>query len=91
MPLIPALGRQRQADFWVRGHPGLQSELQDSQGYTEKSCLETLSPQTKQNKQQQTSTRKCHMTQWLRSPWSTGETPFHLARWMMLANYNQPT
>jgi hypothetical protein len=31
-PLIPALGRQRQADFWVRGQPGLQSEFQDSQG-----------------------------------------------------------
>jgi hypothetical protein len=37
-PLIPALGRQ--ADFWVRGQPGLQSEFQDSQGYTEKPCLE---------------------------------------------------
>jgi hypothetical protein len=23
MPLIPALGRQRQADFWVQGQPGL--------------------------------------------------------------------
>jgi hypothetical protein len=44
MPLIPALGRQRQANFWVRGQPGLQSEFQDSQGYTEKPCLE------KQNK-----------------------------------------
>jgi hypothetical protein len=39
-PNIPALGRQRQADFWVRGQPGLQSEFQDSQGYTEKPCLE---------------------------------------------------
>jgi hypothetical protein len=39
-PLIPALRRQRQADFWVRGQPGLQSEFQDSQGYTEKPCLE---------------------------------------------------
>ena len=39
MPLIPALERQRQADFWVRGQPGLQSELQDSQGYIEKPCL----------------------------------------------------
>jgi hypothetical protein len=33
-PLIPALGRQRQmqrqADFCVRGQPGLQSEFQDS-------------------------------------------------------------
>jgi hypothetical protein len=38
-PLIPALGRQRQVDFWVRGQPGLQSEFQDSQGYTEKPCL----------------------------------------------------
>jgi hypothetical protein len=43
MPLIPALGRQRQADFWVRGQPGLQSEFQDSQGYTEKSCLKKKS------------------------------------------------
>jgi hypothetical protein len=40
MPLILALGRrQRQADFWVQGQPGLQSEFQDSQGYTEKPCL----------------------------------------------------
>jgi hypothetical protein len=39
-PLIPTLGRQRQVDFWVRGQPGLQSEFQDSQGYTEKPCLE---------------------------------------------------
>jgi hypothetical protein len=45
-PLIPALGRQRQADFWVRGQPGLQSEFQDSQDYTEKPCLE----KQKQNK-----------------------------------------
>ena len=42
MPLIPALGRQRQrqADFRVQGQPGLQSEFQDNQGYTEKPCLE---------------------------------------------------
>jgi hypothetical protein len=39
-PLIPALGRQRQADFLVRGQPGLQSEFLDSQSYTEKPCLE---------------------------------------------------
>ena len=36
-PLIPALGRQKQAGVW--GQPGLQSEFQDSQGYTEKPCL----------------------------------------------------
>jgi hypothetical protein len=38
-PLIPALGRQRNADVWVPGQPGLQSEFQDSQGYTEKPFL----------------------------------------------------
>ena len=50
-PLIPALGTQRQADFWVRGQPGLQSELQDSQGYTEKLCLKKTKQQNKTNKQ----------------------------------------
>ena len=40
--MIPALGRQRQADFWVPGQPGLQSEFQDSEDYTEKACLKTL-------------------------------------------------
>jgi hypothetical protein len=38
-PLMPALGRQRQADFGIQGQPGLQSEFQDSQGCTEKPCL----------------------------------------------------
>jgi hypothetical protein len=47
MPLIPALGRQRQADFWVQGQPGLQSEFQDSQDYTEKRRLEK--PKKKKN------------------------------------------
>ena len=58
VPLIPALGRQRQADFLVQGQPGLQSEFQDSQSYTEKPCLKTKTKQkTKPNqtkpKQQQ--------------------------------------
>ena len=38
MPLILALERQRQADLWVRGQQGLQSEFQDSQGYAEEPC-----------------------------------------------------
>ena len=50
MPLIPALGRQRQANFLVRGQTGLQSELQDSQSYTEKPCLK-LHQNPKTNKQ----------------------------------------
>jgi hypothetical protein len=37
--LVPALRRQKQADFLVRGQPGLQSEFQDSQSYTEKPHL----------------------------------------------------
>jgi hypothetical protein len=47
MPLIPALGRQRQADFLVLGQPGLQSEFQDIQGSTEKPCLEKPKPKPK--------------------------------------------
>jgi hypothetical protein len=49
MPLIPALRRQRQADFWVRGQPGLQSEFQDSQSYTEKPRLKKQKQKQKQN------------------------------------------
>jgi hypothetical protein len=48
-PLIPALRRQRQADFWVRGQPGLQSEFRDSQGYTEKPCLKKQKTNKKKN------------------------------------------
>jgi hypothetical protein len=55
-PLIPALRRQRQEDFWVRGQPGLQSEFQDSQGYTEKPWLEKN--KTKQNKTKQNKNKK---------------------------------
>ena len=44
-PLIPALGRQRQEDFWIWGQPGLQSEFQDSQGYTENPCFEKTNKQ----------------------------------------------
>jgi hypothetical protein len=56
-PLIPALRRQRQADFWVWSQPGLQSEFQDSQGYTEKPCLEKTKT-NKQNKKQRQKTKK---------------------------------
>ena len=49
MPLIPALGRQRQVNFWVQGQPGLQSEFQDSQDDTEKPRLKN--PKQQQNKQ----------------------------------------
>jgi hypothetical protein len=40
MPLILALCRQRQSDLRIQGQRDLQSGFQDSQGYTEKPCLE---------------------------------------------------
>jgi hypothetical protein len=36
-------------DFWVRSQPGVQSEFQDSQGYTEKPCLEKQNKKKKRN------------------------------------------
>jgi hypothetical protein len=36
----PSTREAEAGDFWVPGQPGLQSEFQDSQGYTEKPCLE---------------------------------------------------
>ena len=52
MPLILALRRQKEVDLWVQGQPGLQSEFQDSQDYTEKPCIENkqTNKQTKQTK-----------------------------------------
>ena len=61
MPLIPALGRQKKADFWVPGQPGLQSEFQDNQEYTEKPCLEKQKQKQKQNKQKTNKQKKNHM------------------------------
>jgi hypothetical protein len=37
-------------DFWVQGQPGLQSEFQDSQGYTEEPCLEKPKKKKKKKK-----------------------------------------
>jgi hypothetical protein len=54
-PLILALGRQGQANFWVQGQPGLQSEFQDRLGYTEKPCLEKQMNKSQRNPKKQTS------------------------------------
>jgi hypothetical protein len=40
-------------DFWVLGQPGLQSEFEGSQGYTEKCCLEKQNKQTNKAQNQQ--------------------------------------
>ena len=58
-PLVPALGRQRQVDFCVRGQPGLQSEFQDSQDYTEKPCLK----KKKKKKKKKTKKKKRRRSQ----------------------------
>ena len=46
-PLFPALGRHWLGVFCVRGQPGLQSDFQDIQGYTEKPCLNHPPPKKK--------------------------------------------
>jgi hypothetical protein len=56
--LIPALWRQRQTDFCVRSQPGLESEFQDSQGYTEQPCLKNKTKQNKTNKTKQKQQKK---------------------------------
>jgi hypothetical protein len=58
--LIPTIRKQKQADFWVRGKPGQQSELQDSQGYTEKPCLEKQKQKQKQTKKKKEMGRLFH-------------------------------
>jgi hypothetical protein len=54
----PALGRQRQADFWVRGQPGLQNEFQDSQGYTETPCHKKKKKKKKKKEKKEKKERK---------------------------------
>jgi hypothetical protein len=45
-----ALRRQRLVDLQVRSQPGLQSELQDNQGYTEKQTMSQTNKQTNKPK-----------------------------------------
>jgi hypothetical protein len=59
-PLILALGRQKQANFCVRGQPGLQSEFQDSQGYIEKPCFEKTKQNKNKNKNKHKQTNEKH-------------------------------
>jgi hypothetical protein len=43
----PSTWEAEAGGFWVRGQPGLQSEFQDSQNYTEKPCLKKQQQQKK--------------------------------------------
>jgi hypothetical protein len=65
MPLILELGRQRLYKGYKGSTEALQSEFQDSQGYTEKPCLEKQRQTNKQTKNQQGAGE---MAQWLRAP-----------------------
>jgi hypothetical protein len=58
MLLIPALGRQRQVDFWVRGQPGLQSELARATQRNPGQKTKTTTTTTKKNPKNQTKTKK---------------------------------
>ena len=51
------VGRQRQADFWVRGQPGLQGEFQDSRMYSIQ-----RNPVSKNQEKKQTQNK--HQTDW---------------------------
>jgi hypothetical protein len=51
----PSTQEAEAGGFLVRGQPGLQSEFQDSQGYTEKPCLEKKKTKTKNKKTKQAS------------------------------------
>ena len=85
-PLIPALGRQRQADFWVQSQPGLQSEFQDRQGYTEKPCLEKKKTKKKKKKKKKewTSARV-----WLSIRWDSVDFSNH--SWVTVTPYVKMT
>ena len=50
----PSTREAEAGDFWVRGQPGLQSEFQDSQDYTEKPCLKKTKNKKQKNKKQKT-------------------------------------
>ena len=40
-------------DFWVQDQPGLHSEFQDNQGYTEKPCLKKKKKKKKKEKKKE--------------------------------------
>ena len=46
----PSTQEAESVDFWVQGQPGLQSEFQESLGYTEKPCLKKTKKENNNNK-----------------------------------------
>jgi hypothetical protein len=83
-PLIPALGRLRQVDFWIQGQPGLhKSEFQDSQDYTKKPCLENK--QT--NKTKKVGERKRNL---LKCGFRTGTILSSMEFWKLIGSMREP-
>ena len=62
-PVIPALGRKRQVGISVQGQPGVQTEFQDSQGYTEKNLSRKNKTTTtkKQNKKEKQTNKNVYV------------------------------
>ena len=54
----PSTWEAEAGTFWVEGQPGLESEFQDSQGYTERSCF------NKTNKQNNNNNKKKQREDW---------------------------
>jgi hypothetical protein len=83
----PSTWRQRQADFWVRGQPGLQSEFQDSQGYTEKPCLEK---QTNKKKDLWSAFPNVQWSAWCkrRNVFQSGEVMYCVLSFLVCADNN---
>jgi hypothetical protein len=58
MPLISALGRQRQANFWVRGQPGSIEWVPGQPGLHRETLSRKTKNETKQNPQTKTNKTK---------------------------------
>jgi hypothetical protein len=57
MPLIPALGRQRQMDFWVRGQPVYKVNSRTPRAIQRNPFSKNKQNKTKQNKTKQNKTK----------------------------------
>lgn len=44
MPLITALEKQKQADLWDQGQPGLQNDFQDRLQATQRNAVSVVNP-----------------------------------------------
>lgn len=88
--LILALGRERQAHCWVRGYPDLHSEFQDSQGYTEKFCLEKRIKMKKRKKRKKKKGEKLGRSDPIGSGMAEHNWPARQEGWWKLGKASLP-